>query len=304
MADRIAQFLKYHADSSRALDIDIQVEAIQFLTQQYRLSVEQRLWLSFLFACTYCVATAWYIFRAIPRWNAGTPEQFQSWWRREKAGLLFQSDRNWIKRLNQMPDVVEGYRAMVRRETAGNPVPTQLDALKHLMRGGRTPQERYELLVRNARIPIFGRFAMFLYSELLYHAGLPVVATLNLDEAESVKNGVVFALGMEERSYTGRHGRASTAEELAVLTAGLNDIVRRVQPMLLNLPRHHSIWSIETTLCAFKKWHLGKRYVGYYAERTLEEVRKMTALHPRFDWKPLNAFAARYYPKLIRRKAK
>lgn len=303
MADRIEQYLKYHADSSKAWDIDIQVEAIQFLTQYHRLSLEQRLWLSFLFACTYCVPTAWYIFRSIPSWNAGTPEQLRGWWMREKAGLLFQTDRKWLKSRNLFPAVVEDYRAMVRREAAGNPVPTQIDALKHLIRGGRTPQERYELLVRNARVQQFGRFAMFLYSELLYHAGLPVVATLNLAEAESVKNGVVFALGMEERSYTGRHGRASTAEELAVLTAGLNEIVRRVQPMPMTA-RHHSIWSIETTLCAYKKWHLGKRYVGYYAERTLEEVRKMTALHPRFDWKPLNAFAARYYPKLIRRKAK
>ncbi|MCQ2437857.1 MAG: hypothetical protein MJ099_05625 [Clostridia bacterium] len=49
--DRIADYLKYHADSSKAMDIDIQVEAIAWLCcTRYHLTRGQRLWLSFLFA--------------------------------------------------------------------------------------------------------------------------------------------------------------------------------------------------------------------------------------------------------------
>ncbi len=296
--DRIADYLKYHADSSRAMDIDIQVEAVAFLCRRFRLDREQRLWLSLLFASTYCMATAWYIFRRIPSFDALPPPALERWWRAERQGLLFQTDRAWIRLQNRFCAVVASYEAFVRR--CAPKTRLQFDALLAVTKDGRTPEERYERLVGDMRIFQFGRFAMFLYSELLCHAGLDVRPVLRLAEARSVRNGVVFAMGLEKTAYVGRHGREATPEELATLTEGLNRIVAAVQEQDI-LPRHRSLWSIETTLCAYKKWHLGKRYVGYYGERTIREVVKMQSLHPAFDFAPLVDFARRYYPEQTRR---
>ena len=51
--DRIDEFIKYHVDSSRAMDIDIQVEAVDALVHRFNLDREGRIWLSFLFSLTY-----------------------------------------------------------------------------------------------------------------------------------------------------------------------------------------------------------------------------------------------------------
>ena len=296
--DRIAEYLKYHADSSRAMDIDIQVEAVAFLCQRFRLDREQRLWLSFLFASTYCMATAWSVFRRVPSFDAMPPAAQERWWRSERQGLLFQTDRAWIRRNNQFCAVVASYRAFVER--CAPKTHRQFDAVLAVTRDGKTPEERYERLVADTHISKFGRFAMFLYSELLYHAGLDVRPVLRLAEARSVRNGVVFAMGLEKTAYTRRHGRKATPEELVTLTDGLNRIVAAVQKQDI-LARHRSLWSIETTLCAYKKWHLGKRYVGYYVERTIREVVKMQSLHPVFDFASLVDFAKHYYPEQTRR---
>ena len=37
----------------------------------------------------------------------------------------------------------------------------------------------------------------------------------------------------------------------------------------------NNVWNIETTLCAYKKYCYGKRYIGYYIERQREELVKM-----------------------------
>lgn len=140
--DRIDSYLKYHADSSRAMDIDIQVEAIAFLVRQYSLTREQRLWLSFLFATTYCMATAWYVFRRVPSFDALTPADMERWWKAERQGLLFQTDRAWIRSRNQFCQVVATYRAFVEKFSPR--AHSQFEALAAVMSAGKTPQERYE----------------------------------------------------------------------------------------------------------------------------------------------------------------
>jgi hypothetical protein len=41
-----------------------------------------------------------------------------------------------------------------------------------------------------------------------------------------------------------------------------------------------NVFQIETTLCAYKKYRLGKRYVGYYIDRMYNEIKKIEQLVP------------------------
>ena len=36
-----------------------------------------------------------------------------------------------------------------------------------------------------------------------------------------------------------------------------------------------NIFQVETTLCAYKKYRYGKRYVGYYIDRLFNEIKQM-----------------------------
>ena len=61
---------------------------------------------------------------------------------------------------------------------------------------------------------------------------------------------------------------------------------------------HKNIWNIETTLCAYKKYNLGKRYIGYYIERQKKEIDKMQYLVDNgVDWSVLWDFRQETYDK-------
>jgi hypothetical protein len=50
----------------------------------------------------------------------------------------------------------------------------------------------------------------------------------------------------------------------------------------------NGVWNIETTLCAYKKYCYGKRYVGYYIDRQRGEIESMAAKVPRgVEWQVL-----------------
>lgn len=55
-------------------------------------------------------------------------------------------------------------------------------------------------------------------------------------------------------------------------------------------------WSFETTLCAYKKYRKGKRYIGYYLDRQYEEIQKAQKLAKYgVDWNVLYQFRLETY---------
>lgn len=113
--DRIDEYVTYHCNSSRALDIDPQVEAIAYLCERFELNEEQRYWLCFLFATNYCVPTTYFMYNEFPDYGTVDTGRMSRWWERNKAKLIFQTDRRWIKMKDCMVAVYESYRAFVER---------------------------------------------------------------------------------------------------------------------------------------------------------------------------------------------
>lgn len=303
MNNRIEEYIRYHVDSSHALDIDPQVEAIQYLCNRFELNIEQRCWLCFLFSTNYCVATTFFMYNEFPDFATVDVGRLQRWWNANRAKLIFQTDRAWIRSRNQFVDVFRSYRAQVKRWSGG-----QMSQAIAISRAIGTVVDKfiaYDNLCRNFAILLFGRFTMFLYSELLDNVcGLNIGVRFDLSEAESSRNGLVFALGLEDFAYTGRTGKALPANVLDYLNKGLSFIAYRIQQEPI-LPRHKSLWSIETTLCAYKKYKLGKRYVGYYIERMRREIAKLETATDKAHgggicWLPLWQFRNETYnPKFL-----
>lgn len=299
--NRIADYIRYHVDSSRALDIDPQVEAIRYLCDRYELNEEQRLWLCFLFSTNYCVPTTYFMYNEFPDYQTVDVPRLERWWTANRDKLIFQTDRAWVRSRNQFVGVFESYRQHIRQWSGGSDL--QAEALHNLLAEGQTPTERYALLLDRFDVAQFGRFTMFLYSELLYNiGGIPIGVQFDIREAESSRNGLVFALGLENEAYTGRTGKTLPEDTIAVLNSGLRYIVSRIQELPIN-PRHKTLWSVETTLCAYKKHVLrGSRWVGYYIERMRREIVKLQSSTGKragggVSWLPLWQFRAETYDK-------
>ena len=299
--NRIEEYIRYHIDSSRALDIDPQVEAIKYLCSRFELNMEQRCWLCFLFSTNYCVATTYFMYNEFPDFATVDVCRLQRWWEENRPKLIFQTDRAWIRSRNQFVDVFCSYREQVRRWSNGQM--SQFLALSRAIGSAVDKFIAYDNLRRNFEILLFGRFTMFLYSELLCNVcGLNIGVRFDLREAESSRNGLVFALGIEDVAYTGRTGKALPDNVIDYLNKGLTFIANRIQREPI-LPRHKSLWSIETTLCAYKKHKLNnRRWVGYYIERMRREIVKLEATTDKrhgggIYWLPLWQFRGETYSK-------
>lgn len=301
MINRIPEYIRYHADSSRALDIDPQVEAIQYICKRFELNDEQRYWLCFLFSTNYCTATTYFMYNEFPDFATVDVGRLQRWWTANRSKLIFQTDRAWIRSRNQFVEVFCSYRDLVAKLSGGTM--SQAQALDAVIAQGGDPYTRYDSLIKNFDVRLFGRFTMFLYSELLHNiCGLDLGVRFDIREAESSRNGLVFALGMEDTAYTGRTGKHLPEDTIRTLNDGLRFIVRRIRQLPIN-PRHKSLWSIETTLCAYKKHCLNnRRWVGYYIERQRREIAKLQASTCKMagggvSWLPLWQFRAETYDK-------
>lgn len=297
--NRITDYIKYHVDSSRALDIDPQVEAIKYLCDRFELNMEQRCWLCFLFATNYSVPTTYFMYNEFPDYQTVDVNRLQRWWTQNRDKLIFQTDRAWIRSRNQFVEVFCSYRQWVL--TWSNGENCQFRALSRALGGAVDKFTAYDNFRANFAVFQFGRFAMFLYTELLYNiCNLPIGVRFNLAEAESSRNGLVFAMGVEEFLYTGRSGKTITKPALEWLDYHLKLIAGHIEKLPIN-PRHKTLWSIETTLCAYKKYVLnGKRWVGYYIERQRKEIEKLEALTNKkagggISWRPLWEFRQETY---------
>lgn len=301
MTNRIEEYIQYHVNSSRALDIDPQVEAIQYICNRFELNIEQRLWLCFLFSTNYCVPTTYFMYNEFPDFATVDVGRLQRWWQDNRGKLIFTTDRAWIRSRNQFVNVFCSYREQVRKWGKGQM--SQFLAISLALDGASDKYTAYDNLRRNFGVLLFGRFTMFLYSELLYNVcGFKIGVRFDLREAESSRNGLVFALGLENVAYTGRTGKTLPAEMMDYLNDGLRYISSRIQQLPI-LPRHKTLWSIETTLCAYKKHKLNnRRWVGYYIERMRKEITKLEAATDKrhgggICWLPLWQFRAETYEK-------
>lgn len=59
-------FIDYHVQSSKAKDIDPANDCLKYVCDRFELNIEQRYWLSFLFATCYSATTVYYIYNEFP----------------------------------------------------------------------------------------------------------------------------------------------------------------------------------------------------------------------------------------------
>jgi hypothetical protein len=118
----------------------------------------------------------------------------------------------------------------------------------------------------------FGRFAMFLYLEAVHVVtDFPMrPSTMNINEADSCRNGLALAINRPELNNHSDK-RKINAKEAAFLQQEFDRLVSQ----LSEEDNRNTVWNIETSLCAYKKYCYGKRYVGYYIDRQKEEIKRM-----------------------------
>lgn len=277
LENRYAGFVAYHVAGMRMDEVDPAKPVLQRLVKELRMSIDQRLWLAWLYGSCYCVATAFYIFTQFPTLNAALAVDIDAWWKEHRAKVLFESDRRWVRSRNQFPDMVRSYAAFCRGG--------QYAAFMRLMKD--SPQKSYDAIYAACGKGLyqFGRFSLFTYLEALYNVTcFPITPTgLDLREALSCLNGLCYLLGKDSWVHHAAHAEKLTYKQYEWLQAKLAELYAYLLRKHPDIPTTY--WNLETSLCAYKKLFFCTRYVGYYIDRQMVEIQKLQAAAPdEADW--------------------
>jgi len=262
---RIQEYLAYHQESARAGDIDPSYAMLRYLCDRYELNDEQRYWLAFVYALTYCGASTFFVYNEFPDFENLDSGRMNRWWYSYgREQIICQTDRRWCRSRNQFVDAIESYRKWVGHQTQA----------EHFARvaTGATPEERYNRLYKSAEcLYTFGQFSLFLYLEALHTiTSLNLAPTdLDLDKAWSCRYGLYYAYGLDD--WITDLEAPIPIEARSQTTEAWTDLRLR----LSQLPTPPTVWQTETVLCAYRKYHRGKRYLGYYVDRQALEIAKM-----------------------------
>lgn len=280
----LISYKDYHERSMEAGDVDPSIKCLEYLADRFELNMEQRYWIAWLYGMTYCATTVFFIYNEFPDYHTVDLSRMERWWAKYRNKLLFQTDRLRIKSNNQFIDAFKSYREQVGDNQE-----------EFWQNGVRTASAwTYQLSYHKAsRLKFFGRFSIFNYLDTLYHiTNLTCIPdSIKLREADSCRNGLAFAIG--------RVDLMNHNSERQLTTADLNYL----QGELLKLQGelHGNVYQIETTLCAYKKYRLGKRFIGYYIERMRGEIQTMSTRIPEgVCWNVLYQFRLEtYQPKYL-----
>ena len=289
MASRIDEYLTYHRVSKQIGDIDPAHGMLRYLCDRFELNIEQRYWLAFLYALTYCGPSVFFVYNEFPDFETLNKGRMERWWTSYgREQIICQTDRRWCRSNNQFVDAIESYRKWVGKST-------QQQHFLGLTGKAITASERYGRVYENAKsLYTFGQFTLFLYLEALdtitdLHLA---PSTLDLDKAWSCRYGLYYAYGMDE---------AITDTQAPIPTFLQADTIRCWNDLLLRIDDGSNVWNIETTLCAYRKFYRGKRYLGYYLDRQALEIAKMQdKVRNGVAWEVLWQFRQEHVPFLYR----
>lgn len=262
-------FITYHMESSKIRDIDPANDCLRYIADRFELTQEQRYWIAFLYSTCYCAPTVYYMYNEFPDFENVNTNRLQRWWDANKSKCVFQTDRLRIKTSNQFVPTFTSYREWI---------------------GGGTQEEKfanltgYNTAYYNAgKIRNVGRFTLFLYLEMVTVLTNWKVYPDRIDwaNADNCRKALCYTFGVDD------------GLPYEILDSELTRLSKLFEALGCE---HHNIYNIETTLCAYKKYRHGKRYVGYYIDRQLTEINKMkAAVTSGVAWRVMDEFRKETY---------
>ena len=260
----LQEYHRYHKYSLDSGDIDPSHKMLAYICDVYELNTEQRYWLAFVYSLTYSGASTFYVYNEFPDFDRVDENRLMSWWfERGRDTIIMQTDRRWIRSSNLFVPTVMSYKDDIQT--------SQEEFFERLIQGIEDPEDAYDKVYQWANtLPNFGQFSLFLYLEALYTiTDLRITPhDLDLDTAWSCRNGLVYAYDIMEY-YTPNNTKMPENGRDRILECW-EDLKRDM------VPDQGTIWNLETTLCAYRKYKDNKsRYLGYYLDREAREIAKI-----------------------------
>jgi hypothetical protein len=269
MNGKIIPYIEYHKQSAAMKDIDPANDCLVYIADRFELNIEQRYWLAFLYSTCYCASTVFYIYQEFPDFENVDLGRLERWWKANKNKCVFQTDRLRIKSNDQFVPTFKSYRDWIGKQS-------QQEAFYKMKTG--YPTVNYDnAFLYAGMIKNVGRFTLFIYLEMVNLLTDFKCAPRKIEwkHASNCLKGLEYAMEQEDLEGFG-HDQA------------FEEVMKKL--------KRSSIFSTETTLCAYAKYMKGQRYIGYYIDRQKKEIEKMKEnVKTGVCWRVLDEFRKETY---------
>jgi hypothetical protein len=278
---RWGNYKKFHEQYVGYGDCDPAYPMLKFISEELGMDDEDKYFMAWVYSSCYNDCTTFYIMKNLPKYKEIDPNQFDSWWKKHRPKMIFTTDRAKVKNFNKFPIMFKSYRQLVGLN--------QKEKFNSLLVDD--PVTSYNKLYKFAnQFYYFGRFSLFLYLEILnILTNIPIsIDNLELEKAESCRNGLCYAIGKDDWSK-----RKLSREQYSFLYDCLHKIMAELKEELTE--QRTTYWNVETSLCAYKKLFWETRYLGYYIDRSLQGLYAMQKNAPELDWKIFFNFRKKFF---------
>ena len=257
LEERMREFAEYHKNG----DGECNNVVLKAWAAKHRLSLQERYELAYYFAITYCVESAIVLFRE----QADIFPDIKLWVERKKDSIVFQSDRKYVRMRDSFEKCLEQFKSI-----------RSVEGFLGRVSDGTT-------IILAKAIPyvenwvMFGRFSAFLFLETFVNlTGIPIEnTTISWKQGNTATSGLLNLYGLDDAANEfDKHKR------LRVSTKLMDDMLRRTLVYIGKTGGSTNVTEVETSLCAYRKFYKGSRYNGFYLDRMLEEINKMSRQYP------------------------
>jgi hypothetical protein len=268
--ERKELFKKYYHWSLKTHDCDPALFLMNYVNKRMELNIEQRYWFAWLYGNTYNVSTAWILLNEFPDFENVDEERLYKWNQENYKRLRYQVDNKWQK--GHLPAMFDSYK-------------------RNIMSKGSTQKEYFDLLCNSDSVTNFytmqkeitknwfkfGRYLSWFYLQTLKETCdldvEPKDLLLKESSSKSHRNGLIYSLGLEY-ILDPENDIKIDKEMYDLLDNEAGKILSDIEIEYGDVDVDY--FSLETTLCAFKKIFRRKhgRYLGYYLDRQAEDIKK------------------------------
>jgi hypothetical protein len=259
------EYITFHKQMIDAHDLDPYFPFLKAYSDLMQLSTGERIALAFLFAMTYSAPTACYL-----QSLTGEMSFDSDFWQLNKYKLVFGPDRMRVKSNDMF-------------------LPAWADWQGHIDYNRIFTGYNFACKLLQKHIQYMGPFAAGLMVETVMYLCPEFELkkeTINWAEAKSSRTGLYYVFDIP-------YPEAIRVNLGAKLFMDLyKEMVRLQTP-----DEYMSLANLESTLCIYKNFKRGHRWVGYYIERQRQELVKMEQNYPEWEWGWAWDFREEYFDK-------
>ena len=264
--------------------IDTDTHLLGEYAEALDLSVPSRISLAFLYSTCYNVPTACFLHKLLGPIKDWERNQLQAYWDEYKQGMIFQTDRKWVKIANQFVDLCMDFKERM------HPYSTHLKPYTHSF------DAMYNAF---SQLKNQGRVATYIFIDGLIAVGVMEPCAperFDWNNGHTCTEGMLHALGMDEMvEYFDKGKHRLSPKAISHLDYKLLQLMTELRDE--GLPEDY-VCDYESNLCAYRKYFKGTMYNGYYIDRQLEELRKLQKHIPSWGnlWEYLFQLRKAVYP--------